>query len=324
MAASDDGVSPSVEHELSVCVIVRSDDAPLPRMLASLTEQSALPGSFDVVVVDATNAGLDVAVAGTPRVTVVRADQATSRAALHDLAWQTATAPSVAFVGVDLVPAPMWAEAMMRALRRGRRVVTGGWLPNPDTLDQTGIASYRLWVSPHEVALATADQLGCLRSDLERAGGFATDFDDASADVELVARLVDVGAEPFWARHAVVYADVTDRTLGEMLGASRRAAETVRVLDEHPRARGRMLLGGLLWHRRQAEALLALAGLAFAGRDRRALLLVAPWLHERTCLAPAAGGRRRRWFVLPGVFAADVYHLTTTTRSRLAPRSRKP
>ena len=89
------------------------------------------------------------------------------------------------------------------------------------------------------------------------------------------------------------------------------------VLAQHPRARARLLLGGLFTRRSHAEALLAVAGVLLAGRDRRAALLAAPWLHERLCLTPAAGGNRRRCFVLPGVLAFDVYDATLATAARM-------
>lgn len=324
MAATDDvAVSPAVAHELTVCIVVRETDSPVARALDALSDQFALLGSFDVVVVDATSSGLQLEVPDRPVVNVVRGDHNATRAELHDSAWRAATAPGVAFLAPDLVPAPMWTEGMIRALRRGRRVVSGSWQPNPDSLPRAGRASYRLWFSPREARLATADQLGCLRADLERVGGFVDDHDDERADGELVARLVDAGVDPMWARHAVVYSDVAEQSVPDMVAASRRAASTVTVLDEHPRARARMLPGGVLWHRRQIEVILAVAGIVGAARNRRALLLAAPWVHERTCMAPAAGGKRRKWFVLPGVFAADLYHLTTTTKTRLAPRRRR-
>jgi hypothetical protein len=325
MAATDDvAASPVVAHELTVCIVVRDADAPVERALDALGDQASLPGSFDVVIVDATSDGLRLKARGRPPATVVRADPHGTRAELHDTAWRAATAAGVVFLAPDLVPAHMWTEGMIRALRRGRRVVTGSWQPNPDSLHLAGQASYRLWFSPREARLVTADQLGVLRADLERVGGFVDDLDEQRADVELAARLVDAGVDPVWARHAVVYTDVAEQTVADMMAASEHAASSVTVLDEHPRARARLLLGGVLWHRRQVEVLLALAGIAGALRSRRALLLAAPWVHDRTCMAPATGGRRRKWFVLPGVFAADVCHLMTTTRSRLAPRRRKP
>jgi hypothetical protein len=328
MAATDDVATPTVPHELTVCVVVQ-DDAPVARALAALEDQSALPGSFDIVIVDATAHGLQLEPEGSVRVSVVRADHDATRAELHDIAWRAATAPGVAFLAPQLVPAANWTDAMIRGLRRGRRAISGSWQPNPDSVHNAGTASYRLWFSPREAALVTADQFACLRADLERVGGFAAAVlddgaDEQRADIELVARLVDTGVDPFWARHAVAYTDVIEQSVADMVAASRRSASAVTVLDEHPRARARMMPGGVLWHRRQVEVLLALAGLVGGLRHRRALLLAAPWVHDRTCMAPATGGKRRKWLVLPGVLAADVFHLMTTTRSRLAPRGRKP
>ena len=325
MAATDEvDAGPVVAHELTVCVVVRDADAPVARALDALGDQASLPGAFDVVIVDATVDGLQLEARRRPPVSVVRADPTSTRAELHDTAWRAATAPGVVFLAPDLVPAHMWTEGMIRALRRGRHVVSGSWQPNPDSLHRAGQASYRLWFSPREARLVTADQLGVLRADLERVGGFVDNPDENRADVELVARLVDAGVDPVWARHAVVFTDVVEQTVADMMATSERVASSVTVLDEHPRARARMLLGGVLWHRRQIEVLLAMTGVVGGLRNRRALLLAAPWVHDRTCMAPAAGGKRRKWFVLPGVFAFDVFHLMTTTRSRLAPRGRKP
>src|ERR1043165_8730349 len=99
MAATDDvAASPVVAHELTVCIVVRDADAPVERALDALGDQASLPGSFDVVIVDATPDGLRLDARKRPPVTVVRADANATRAELHDMGWQAATAAGVAFL----------------------------------------------------------------------------------------------------------------------------------------------------------------------------------------------------------------------------------
>lgn len=306
----------AIQHELTVCVVFRGRGEPLQRLLDALAKQSALPGSFDVVVVDASRGGMTAEPPARPKVTVV-ADESDNRQRLLNRVWRESTAPYVAFLAADAEPSELWVEAMTRALRRGRRVVSGTWRPHHDSLHNAGTASYRLWTSARDLALVSADQLGCLRSDLEEVGGWDETLDDSSADIDLAARLVDAGADPFLARHAMALSDVEPTDLPTMLTLHRNALPALRVLSDHPRARARLLVGGVGWQLRHVEVLVAAAGLLMARRDRRALLLASPWVHERTCLAPATGGPRRKWFILPGVFAFDLWNAVAILRARL-------
>lgn len=305
-------------HEVTLCVILRSLSDPLARLFEGLTEQSARRTSYDLVVVDASADGIEVEVDDRlPSVTVVRADPSLPRTALLNIAWQHARGRGVAFLDVSLVPAPGWVQAMTRALRRGRRLVTGRVEPQPSSLDRAGPLSYRLWSTPHEVALLPSEAFACLRTDLASVGGWDESIADPDlCDTDLAVRLADSGVDPFWARHAVAFYDVDAHGLPQMLAARRRVEPMLDLLAEHPRARARLLVGGVLWHRRQLEVLLAVTGVALAARDRRSLLLAAPWLHERLCLHPATGGPRRKLLVLPGVFAFDAIDTATTTMSR--------
>ena len=307
--------------ELSVCTVARCADDPVPRLVAALATQSAPPGSFELVLVDATpDATWSQTGDGTHvPVRIVRASSDVSHADALNAAWQAAAAPAIGFLGVGLEPARTWVESMTRALSRGRRLVTASVQPNPDTIDRAGRLSHRLWASRHELPLVTSEQLGCRRTDLERIGGFAADVEPLACDVDLAARLVDDGVDHFLARHVVAFHDVDETDLSTMLAERGAVHTTLDTLASYPRARARLLVGGVFWHRRNVEVLLAAAGAIAAVRDRRALLLAAPWVHERTCLAPRTGGPRRKWFILPGVFAFDLYDAVTTTSARLRP-----
>lgn len=307
--------------ELSVCTVARTSDDQLPRFLDGFAQQSAPRGSFEIVVVDATTDGAwaDAGATAPVPVRVVRAPAETSYADALNTAWRAAAAPAVAFLGVHLTPARGWAESMAYALSRGRRVVTAAVQPNPDSLDRAGSLSHRLWASQHELPLVGSEQMGCLRGDLERVGGWDPTVPVKTCDVDLAARLVDDGVDHHLARHVVAFHDVDETDLTSMLAARGAARDSIDALAGYPRARARLLVGGVFWHRRNVEALVAAAGVVAATRDRRALLLTAPWIHERTCLAPRTGGPRRKWFILPGVFAFDLYDAVTTTAARLRP-----
>lgn len=307
-------------HALTVVTVASAANDRLTRLLDALEDQTAPRGSFDVVVVDATPDGA-FAAAGQDRelaVRVVRADPGASRAEALNVGWRAADTAMIGFLDVDLVPARAWVGAMEMALQRGRRLVTGKFAPDPDTLTNAGVLSHRLWASPRRLQLVSSRNIGCLRRDLEAVGGFDPTVAPTSVDVDLAARLVDSGVDLYGARHVVAYETIDETPLATLAaGRFAHGAEEMETLAEHPRARARLLLGGVFWHRRHAEALLAAAGGLLALRDRRALLLAAPWIHERTCVTPGTGGPRRKWLILPGVFAFDLYDAVVTTSTRL-------
>jgi hypothetical protein len=307
--------------QLSICVVRRDGDPPLEPLLASLAEQSVGADTFEIVLVDASRRG-GVELSPTLAIERVTCDADLSHGAMRNLAWRAASSDNIAFLAADLVPTTTWVEALVQALHRGRHLVRGNWLPASEDVSAGGAVPRALWWSRRSLPIVTSEQMACLRSDLERVNGFAEDLLDPDVcDTELATRLVDAGVDPVWARHAVVFHPV-DRT---GLGTSRARIQTITaVLAEHPRARGRLLLGGVLWHRYQVTVLLLLAGLGLARRDRRALVLALPWLHERTDLTPRAGGSRRRWALLPGVLALDIAETSLTTYERLRPPTQAP
>jgi hypothetical protein len=309
--------------DLTVCVVVERDEEDVEPLLAALREQTAPLTEFDVVVVDFTTGGLAV---NRPdgdrlRLAVLKADPASGRAECLNQAWRSASGVAIGFLSVSALPGPGWVDAMRRALARGRRVVSGRWMASERTLPAAGPMSFRLWAVADEAPLVTAAQLGCLRADLAGVGGFDTSIDDSDAcDAMLAARLVESGVDRYWARDATVMVDLTAVRLADLVAARRRTVAAADVLADRPRARARLRFGGVVGQRRNAEALLLVAGLGLAGRDRRFLALAAPWLHERTCLTPTGGGHRRRTLVLPGVLAFDLYDAALPVVARLSRR----
>jgi hypothetical protein len=87
-------------------------------------------------------------------------------------------------------------------------------------------------------------------------------------------------------RHAVRPA-----TLAQHLRSLPRWATLALVLRRHPQLR-RLLHRRVFWKRSHPLALLALAAIVLAGRDRRALVAVLPLLARRTREAGLADGAR--------------------------------
>jgi hypothetical protein len=154
--------------------------------------------------------------------------------------------------------------------------------------------------------------------DIAQVGGFAATYPDLDRTVlDLAARLVESGVDPYRARHAVLLGDVPQWTLAEMLEDRRRTAGAVEFLAQRPIARSQLLLGGVVREGADAQFLLMCAGLLLSLRDRRFLGLALPWLHGRTCTNPRGSGYKRRWFVLPGAFVMDGVETGLALRARL-------
>lgn len=314
----------AVPHDVTVCTVVRGDEA-LDRFLDALDEQSLPVPGFDLVVVDATPGG-SLPMAERPRrfeTQVVRVDPDVSHGAALNAGWRAARGAGIGFLSADVVPNPIWLEYLVRSLRRGRHLVTGHWLPTEQSLPNTGALSFRLWAPPHDARLVSTEQMACRRADLEAVGGFDESLDGAACDMDLAIRLVESGVDPTTSRWLQCMYDVEPVDLRAMVAARRAGADAVRMLAERPGARARLLAAGVIRRGAQPRALLALAGLLLMPKDRRAALLVLPWYHERTCVAPRAGGPRRKRFVLPGVFGFDLYDAAIALMARLSDTSRR-
>jgi hypothetical protein len=314
---------------LSVCVLATPETArSLPRVLAGLLEQSVADG-VEIVVADTSGTGRqDLAALETDAVPFMHIDLAgLSDAAAWNAAWRAAAGRTVAFLRADVVPGPLWCEALLRIAARGRPVALSTWVPDPDSVRAGGILSRPVWTSYYDRPLAQVSGLACLRADLDVVGGLdegrspTAPFAAEVLAADLVLRLVDAGADLVHARHGLLFHPIGARppmVRGRWAQARAIAAE----LTAHPRARARVLAGGIAWHRRDLEIAGGLMGVCLAPGDPRWLLLGAAWLHERTHLNPRAGGARRRWTILPAVLVDDVVGAVVTTAATWWPEAR--
>lgn len=314
-----------IPHEVTVCTVVRGRE-PVERLLAALDVQSLPAPGFDLVIGDATPSGAWMGRELSYRyaVKIIRVDPGATHGAQMNACWRAAKSDAIAFLSPEVVPDVMWLWFLMRNIRRGRRLVTGRWLPTGPTLARAGALSHQLWAVQREAVLVSSEQLGCRRADLDEAGGFDENIDDpARCDLDLAIRLVEHGAEPFFERRMLCEYDLEPVSLSAMLAARQAGAEAVRQLADRPVARGALLSAGVLPGGVQPRVLLAAAGLLLMVKDRRAALLVWPWWHTRTCVVPHAGGPRRKRYVLPGVFAFDLFDAVTGLAARIRPSSRQ-
>ncbi|HVT20084.1 MAG TPA: hypothetical protein VHE57_01690 [Mycobacteriales bacterium] len=308
-----------LRRELTLC-IVATQEGPLQRTVDALANIEAAKETFEVVLVDATPAKLSGSLDWPSAVqhTVLIAPADATPGALYNLAWQAGGADGVAFVAADAVMDPSWYVQMAQAVRRGRRIAFGRWLPYAPSLHGAGPLSYRLWASPRDGGLVPFDNFAMRRSDLAAVGGFdESEVDHDRVLLDLAARLVESGVDPYHARQAMLFNDVPDWGLADILEDRRRTAAAIEFLAQRPVARSQLLAGGAVRWGPDLHLLLLAAGVVLGLRDRRFLGLTLPWLHHRTCTNPRAIGPRRRWFVLPGVLAMDALETGHAVRARL-------
>jgi GT2 family glycosyltransferase len=137
-------------------------------------------------------------------------------AAARNRGWQAASSPFIAFTDDDCLPQPDWLLAGLTLLLRGAQVITGKVrMPLPERPTHHEKTTALL-----ETAEFVTANLFCLRSALEKVGGFDEQFDSAwREDSDLQFKFLEVGI-PISAcpeavivhpvRHAPWYASLRD------------------------------------------------------------------------------------------------------------------
>lgn len=311
-------------------VVVPTRDRPerLQSLLRSLELQdTAAP--FEVIVVDDASerpTTLPTLLEAAPGLDLrlLRHDAPRGPAATRNTGWRAARAPFVAFTDDDCEATPGWLGALLAAAEGdGDVIVQGRTEPHPAEADRIGPFSRTVAIGGADELYETCN-LAVPRSLLQRIGGFDESFRNACGeDVDLGRRGVKSGARLVYAQDALVYHAVHQPgVLGTVRGTP-IWTDAVRVLKLHPELR-RMLVHRLFWKRSHAPLLLALAGLALAGRRGSFawLALVLPYVdHHRR--AHSAAGRPLSTAVrsLPGHLAVDSTELLTMVRGSLKHRT---
>jgi glycosyltransferase involved in cell wall biosynthesis len=283
--------------EASVVVPARDAADTLPATLAALEEQY-LAGGFEVVVVDNGSAdGTRQLAESSPIVSrVIRRQRGSGPGPARNAGALAASAPVLAFLDADCVPAPGWLASGMKAVAQAE-LVQGRVLPDPNAT-----------VGPFDRTLSVGGAYGLfesanlfVRRDLfERLGGFpdglepAAETGDRAApfgeDVIFGWRVVRSGARTGFCPDALAYHAVFPRGPLGFLSERRRVGLFAQLAKEVPELRERFFYRRVFLSGRSAALDLALAGALSAAIVKRPMLLlaVAPY-------ASLLAARARRW-----------------------------
>lgn len=296
-------------------VVVTADRRPLvARTLEALAEQSYL-GATQVLVVDNGSVDGTAADLAARPVTVltepvhVPVGLARNRAAAH------ASGELICFTDDDCVPTSTWLEGLVASWREGVALVQGRTTADP--AGHVEPLSRSQW-TPAEAGLYETSNITYDAAAFRAAGGFDATFAEQvtqllgrrfgrypfGEDTELAWRVQRGGGTTRFAATALVHHHVfpPDRSL--LLRRAVVGAGWPLLLRRVPELSPLLLTGGVLLGPHRRAVLLALAGVGGAFVDRRAVLLVAPWLWRTT--RPLSPGRRARLEAAPWLALRDL------------------
>jgi glycosyltransferase involved in cell wall biosynthesis len=310
-------------------VVVPSHGRPLRLLwLLNALEEQTLSGPWDVVVVHDYDAGFAERVldrhplARDGRLRHVPIPPGTgSPARQRNVGWRAARGRFVAFTDDDCRPEPEWLDRLLASVRDPETDVVQG-ATRPDPLE------VHLLAAPHHRTMATEPpgpffqtcNILYPRALLERLGGF-DERAVSGEDVGLACRARAAGSRIVGARRAVVNHAVESHTLPGMVRENLKWRHLAYLVKRHPEVRRDLCLR-VFWNADHLAMTLAVAGVAGAARDRRALALTAPWAvrasrrrgagarARATALAELPGQSVRQLAEVAGLAAGSVRHRT--------------
>lgn len=325
--------------ELSVLIASHNRRRLLHRCLDSLAAQTAAGGEFEVVV------AADGASDGTPEMVeryeapfqlrVLRLEKG-GKAAAVNAAIESAQGSVCLFLDDDVIASPELVAGHLAAHREDPRCVGIGALTQqpPDARDWFAHAYAVSWDERYrELERREPDWTDCYggnlsapRRTLLEIGGVATDL-EAVEDLDLGFRLVAAGCRPRYLPHAHGVHD-DQKLRGRMLADTERfgtfcAAYAERLPATRPKLLGwfpqttprEILLRRALLALRTSPRLLAAAGAAIPGRDRRQVWFgfVSRYTFWR---GVRLGMTRERWRETSGGTPVLMYHGFTSSGER--------
>ena len=304
-----------------ISVVVPTHDRPrsLATLMRSLAEQTLDRESFEVVIVDDGSADADaIAQAATSadglEVRVLRHDAPRGPAASRNTGWRAAKAPLIALTDDDCRASREWLAAILEAAAgQEAAIIEGRVEPEPEQLPDLRPLSHTIEIRGPNPFFVTCN-IAYPRSLLERVGGFDESFLRACGeDVDLGARAVRAGGHASYADRALVYHEVRQLGLKELIRHTFKWTDGVRAQSMHPELRG-VLFARVFWKPTHAWLLLAGAGIMTGMRTRRALpaaLASLPYLRHYRRLY--AGRPREALAALPIHLAVDVCEVLTVS-----------
>lgn len=202
--------------------------------------------------------------------------------AKRNAGWRSAGSEWIAFTDDDCVPAPGWLDALVD---EGADLVAGPVRPYPQDV-ATGLWSRT--VTATEPGFYPGCNLLVRRDTLERVGGFDAGL-HGGEDTDLAWRVRESGASHGWAEGALVWHAVRPVTFPAQLRSLTRWSGLPLVVRRHPQLRA-LAHRRIFWKDSHPAAVLALAALLLATRDRRALAGVLPLVVRRVHAAGVRDG----------------------------------
>lgn len=308
-----------VRPEISVVVPSRNRPQSLPALLAALGAQTLSEDQFELIVVDDGSTPPWDLVPHGQSVRVLRHEQPRGPGAARNTGWRAASAPVIAFIDDDCIPAAGWLAAVLAAYRAAGSpsvVVQGPVEPEPARLDELGPLSHTIQVTGPDRLFACCN-IAYSRALLERLQGFDERLTRSGEDVDLGTRAIEAGGEQVFAPSAIVYHEIRQPSLAALIRHTLKWTDSVRVLAMHPQLRD-LLIARVFWKRTHPRLLLALAGIA----SRSRLLAVAASLPYLDHYQTVYRGRRRQLLrALPVHVAVDLTEIVTVLAGSLRYRT---
>lgn len=308
---------------LSVVIPAFDAEATIGATLDGLAAQEA--GPLEIVVVDDGSSDRTAEIAGAAGATVVRGARQ-GPAAARAAGVEVSSAPLLAFVDADCVPAPGWAAAGIAGLA-DVDLVQGRVTPDPGA--RLGPFDRTLWVEG-DVGLYQTANLLITREAYERAGGFESWVDPESdsrghfgEDVLLGWAARRAGARAAYCPDAVVHHAVFPRGPSGYVAERSRLGYFPELVRRVPELRASLLRARLFLSARTALLDLAVAALALAVLGRRPAVALAAVPYAWVLIREA--GRRARdrnaALVTAADLTADLAGLAALVRGSMRSRS---
>jgi glycosyltransferase involved in cell wall biosynthesis len=272
--------------ELSVVIPTFNRAKRCAGLLRALAEQSLESDRFEVLAVD--NYSEDEtsevlrSLAGTLPYDLrpLRTSSNHGPAAARNLGWRSASAPVVAFIDDDCVPTDGWLAAGLEAVMvRDNVGVVQGCTTQPPDLDETKL---KRWNHRQNIVGPTPHFEACnifyRRAALDSTGGFYEDIGWWGEDAAAGWKVMEAGWDRSFARDAIVFHEVSNRSVGWYIRNGFREFNMVRLAAEHPGFRREAFWRPWAYRREDASFVAAVLGGLLACRWRPAALAAIPYL----------------------------------------------
>lgn len=276
--------------EIVVVIPTFNNAEKLRGLLAALSEQTLDRERFEVVVADdcstdRTREVLEQMAAELPiRLRTVRTGQNTGGpSGPRNLGWRSSTAPLVAFLDDDCLPASEWLEAAVADLAANPAwgVMQGRTIAPPD-VDITKRSRWQVArIIDAPGPFFEAANIFYRREALENVDGFDESIPTWGEDTDLGWRVLEAGWQRGFSAGALVVHEVDDRGWKYHLKFGWLDRRLIELAARHPQFREEAFWKPWAMSRHDAGFALALVGLAVAGIWKPSAALTLPYLWGR-------------------------------------------